>query len=259
MENMCKLDKNFFRAFITLAFSLCSLLTAYSASAETICRRGGYYAGPSGKHFLLNEKSNLAFFVTEKKSDNFIQIDGVRHYEKKLEIGAQCDPSTGKSLGSSSEAAPENKSLNTMWLGKWQSTTDKTTLDITTNKIKRFGMRADKTPYTSEFSWVGSEDEWKLKESQFTYTKRITTAADLLKKYEESLAKYNRDPSDFRVSDPKVTREAIRSLSAGNYKVLRGYSGGDCGVYDWIVDKDQLLAVTLCNYRHEVQLFKRIK
>jgi hypothetical protein len=91
------------------------------------------------------------------------------------------------------------------------------------------------------------------------YAKSSTSLAEISRAYEASVAMLRRDPSDFSISDPTLSRRFIGRIKPGNYRVVWAYPGGDCRQRDMIIDGDLILSVVSCKYQHTIDLFTRVR
>lgn len=150
--------------------------------------------------------------------------------------------------------------LNAQWFGKWKSIDGKKVMEISTNKMSVIDAAGKRTPSDPDskydLAWSPTSE---INENQFGYPGGSISIADISALYELALSQFKRDPRDFSVSEADLSRRAIAAISAGNYKVVRGYLGGDCGTWDWIIDKDKLLEISQCKYAFNVRAFNRAK
>jgi hypothetical protein len=152
---------------------------------------------------------------------------------------------------SASSASPTvPKSLNPVWFGRWMGADGKSEITISAAKLsaQQFQSR------NYELNWSNATD---TAEGTFNYTGRSTSLAELSQRYENAFAQFQRDPIDYKVSDPVLSRNALSQVMPGNYKIVSGYEGGDCGYHEWLVSGDTLLEVGECKYGFNVLLYRR--
>ena len=85
---------------------------------------------------------------------------------------------------------------------------------------------------TVEYRWSNSD----VSDESFGLSKERTSPAAIRKRYEEAVTQFEKDPTDFGISDPQSSRAAIAAISPGVYKVMWSYAGGDCGYSEYILD-----------------------
>jgi len=156
--------------------------------------------------------------------------------------------------------------LGPQWFGTWknQDGNTHTTMTISASKIEFTVVRPDEQgkPETFNFAhlWTNrSDDAAGELTAVFGYAKKRFPLPEISRNYEEALRQYRRDPSDFHVSDPARSRQAIGAMSPGVYKVMWSYSDGDCGYDEYVIDGDKILDVNTCKYRFNVKLFNRVR
>lgn len=161
-------------------------------------------------------------------------------------------------------STPALAQLAPQWHGVWKSEDGKLTVKISGDEVEYLVDAKDENgkPETrsTKLKWTNRSDDAAGKlESVFGYSKKRVSLGEISRKYEESLRQYRKDPTDFTISDPSKARALIGAMSFGVYKVMWSYSGGDCGYDEYILDGDRILDITDCKYRHEVQLFTRLR
>lgn len=153
------------------------------------------------------------------------------------------------------QAEPVSPPLSTHWFGTWRTQDGKKTIEISALTMKvRVDMGSD-PPNRYELTLTQDRE---IGEGQYGDARRSTSLADISRQYEEAVAQFKNDPTDFSVSDSERSRQALASISPGNYAVVHGYLGGDCSVWDWILDKNSLLEVSHCKYGFNVQVLGRV-
>lgn len=144
------------------------------------------------------------------------------------------------------------------FLGHWKSQDGKDLMVITPQKIiftswrKNDAGKLEKNTWEAPWSNFVSANE-AGGDDAFGLLKKQTTLSEIAKGYQMAIKQYKKDPSDFSVSDPKLSRKAIQAVSPGTYQVM--WSNDD----EYIVDKDHLLKIYDGKYGFIVTLFNRIK
>lgn len=146
--------------------------------------------------------------------------------------------------------------LSTKWYGTWQTQDRKKTIEISATTMK---VRVDMGSEPQNRYELTLASNSGVGAGQFGDARRSTSPAEVSKKYEEALTQFRNDPKDFSVSDSTSSHAAIASLHPGKYAVVQGYLGGDCAIWDWILDKNGLLEVSQCKYGFHVQLLRRVE
>jgi hypothetical protein len=143
----------------------------------------------------------------------------------------------GKAVAAGAMPSPVAKAANTgsgphlSWHGTWRGVGSDVKLVITPDGV-------------GECKWINAT------EPRF--------AADCVsRQYETAVAMFQRDPSDFKISDPVQSRQMISKIKPGNYRKIWMHSGSDCGGAEMIVDGDLLLQIEDCKYGHRILLFAR--
>lgn len=164
-------------------------------------------------------------------------------------------------------AAPTNAdpgagALNPAWFGRWQGSAPTSVMTVSATdlaleaEVERDGK---KVRVQSACKWSGA-DEANLPHDgscAFGYMKKSKALAAVAKVFEESVGAYQKDPTDFKVSDPVRGRRDLASIRPGNYRMVWLYEGGDCGYSELLVDGDTLLKVSQCKYGHSVERYAR--
>ena len=151
------------------------------------------------------------------------------------------------------------------FLGSWRSQDREDSLVISSAKMVSTSQRrlfndvgeflsTEKTTAKARWSNLTSSNE----DETFGLRKTSTTLAEISKRYEMVLKRYKKDPSDFSMGDPKLSRKAIQAMSPGTYQVMWSYFGGESGE-EYIVDKDHMLKIKDDPYGFSVTLFDRVK
>lgn len=145
------------------------------------------------------------------------------------------------------------------WHGTWRGTTPDSKMVITGAGFEIFDVYESdgkKSKLHIKLPWVNTnEANGNAEESR--YAKSSVSIADISRRFEESVALFQRDPSDFSISDPTQSRWMIGRIKPGNYRVVSAYWGGDCGLRDMIIDGDLILSIVNCKYQHQISLFTR--
>ncbi len=171
----------------------------------------------------------------------------------------QASPSQVPPTPDSPSAPATAQSLNPQWFGKWKSTDGKKTIEISSTKMRvtdaSWKSKPSEPDSKYDLNWVSSAD---VTEEQFHYAGKSTSLADIAKRYEAALKQFKSNPTDYSMGDEGSSRGASASIAPGNYKIVTGYLGGDCGIWDWIIDKDKMLEISECKYTFQVRLFDRV-
>ena len=152
--------------------------------------------------------------------------------------------------------------LAPQWYGVWKSASGQESLTISASKIITEFQREDEPGkfrnIKIELKWSDSNDPNPSKdEERFGYSKKRISPSDVAHIFENAVNTLGVGQPDFSVSDPKISRQAIKSISPGVYKIVWTYFGGDCGNNEYILDGDKILEMDQCKYRVGVRLFKR--
>ena len=140
--------------------------------------------------------------------------------------------------------APSGSGPNPNWHGTWRGATPDAQLVITAAMV-------------GKCKWINATEPRFDAECEAGYAKTSVSLADISRRFEESVALFQRDPSDFSISDPIQSRQMISRIKPGNYRVIWMQDGSDCGMGDLIIDGDLMLRVVDCRYRHQISLFTR--
>ena len=146
------------------------------------------------------------------------------------------------------------------WHGTWQGANPDSKMVITAAGVEIFDAhkRDGKTErYHAIAPWGTKNPSGNGEESG--YAKSSVSRAEILRTYEASVVQFRRNPTDFGISDPGLSRQFIGRIKPGNYRVVWADLGGDCGQRDMIVDDDLILSVSTCKYQHVIDLFTRVR
>ena len=150
--------------------------------------------------------------------------------------------------------------LNALWLGNWRSQDGTATVTVATSKMVYTFQQKDQNDRlrtrTLEFEWSPSTEGGEG--GDFGYRAERTTPEMISAAYEKAVRQFKEDPTDYAISDPATSRQAIAAISPGAYRIVWSYDGGDCGGWDYILDKDRMLQFSECKYGFEVVLFNRV-
>ena len=105
--------------------------------------------------------------------------------------------------------------------------------------------------------WITATEPRFDSDCESGYAQTSVSLVDISKSYEESVALFQRDPIDFRISDPAQSRRFIGRIKSGNYRVIWMDGGSDCGRQQLIIDGDSILGIVECKYQHQISLFTR--
>lgn len=144
------------------------------------------------------------------------------------------------------KADPPGSGPHPNWHGTWRGGTPAVEMVITATRV-------------GECKWVNATEPRFDGECEAGYAKSSLSLANLVRRFEESVALFQRDPSDFSITDPAQSRKLISRIKPGNYRVIWMQDGSDCGMGDLIVDGDSMLRVVDCKYRHQISLFTRVR
>ncbi len=173
----------------------------------------------------------------------------------------ECKTSSGTTADAGGQIAPPAfAQLDPQWFGMWRPQNGDSTLIISSSKmVSTFLREADSTEkarmMTVEYRW--SNSDWS--EESFGLSNKRTSPAAIRKRYEEAVTQFEKDPTDFGISDPQSSRAAIAAISPGVYKVMWSYAGGDCGYSEYILDGGRMLEFSECKYWFGVTLYNRIQ
>jgi len=149
--------------------------------------------------------------------------------------------------------------LNPLWFGTWKSEDGTASLTISASKLAHTYQQKDSDgklrSKTDEHSWSNAADG---EPEAFGYRAERTSPDEISTRYEEAVRQFKEDPTDFVISDPAASRRAIAAISPGVYRILWSYWVGDCGGWDYILDKDRMLEISECKYGFEVVLYNRV-
>lgn len=130
------------------------------------------------------------------------------------------------------------------WHGTWRGAVPDAQTVITADRV-------------GACKWINATEPRFDSDCESGYAKASVSLADISRRYEESVAQFQRDPTDFKISDPIQSRRMISRIKPGNYRVIWMDGGSDCGREEMIVDGDLLLRIVDCKYQHEISLFTR--
>jgi hypothetical protein len=178
------------------------------------------------------------------------------------EYPEQAKPTNTKAKKATKANSVESTSSLTLddWLGRWRSQDGENSLVISSAKLVSTFRRKDDDGKSSNFTVTA---HWRNltnsnEEETFGLSKKQVTLDEIAKRYEKALQQYKKDPMDYGVSDPKITRKAMLTMSPGSYQVMWSYFGGESGS-EYIVDKDHMLEVKDDPYGFSVTLYNRVK
>lgn len=218
--------------------------------------------GPGAYQPALSRQNQDAFFVNKNsfmgelaRSEHCIDRILTRKFMWDNPIPAKyaaCAANVGQSGSSDSTSS---KTLDPQWFGKWVSEDGKRTLEVSASKIGVSDLDVKgKPPSRFDLRWVNGPN---IGEEQFGYLAKGTSQAEASSRYEEALRQFKKDPMDFGVSDADPSRRAIAAMTPGGYRVVQGYAGGDCGIWEWILDDTKMLEISQCKYGFHVRLLKK--
>lgn len=130
------------------------------------------------------------------------------------------------------------------WHGTWRGEKPDARMLITAARV-------------GDCKWITATDPRFDSDCESGYAKSSVSLADISRRYEESVALFQRDPSDFSISDPAQSRRLIGRIKPGNYRVIWMDGGSDCGRQQLIIDGDLILGIVECKYRHEISMLSR--
>ncbi len=142
------------------------------------------------------------------------------------------------------KADPPGSGPHPNWHGTWRGAKPDGRMLITATRV-------------GDCKWITATEPRFDSDCESGYAKSSVSLADISRRYEESVALFQRDPSDFSISDPAQSRRLIGRIKPGNYRVIWMDGGSDCGRQQLIIDGDLILGVVECKYRHEISLFTR--
>ena len=130
------------------------------------------------------------------------------------------------------------------WYGTWRGATPDASFAITASGV-------------GDCKWIAANEPKFASDCESGYAKASVSLAEIARRYEQSVSNFQRDPSDFKISDPAQTRRMIARIKPGNYRVVWTQSGGDCGNKEMILDGDLILSIDSCKYGHSISLYTR--
>ncbi len=145
------------------------------------------------------------------------------------------------------------------WHGTWQGTKPDSKMVISAAGVEIFDVVENdgKAEKFHEMTAWGNAHEPNGNDVESGYAKSSVSLTEILRSYEASVAMFRRDPTDFSISDPTLSRQMIGRITPGNYRVLWAYPGGDCRQRNMIIDGDLILSIVDCKYQHKIDLFTR--
>ena len=132
------------------------------------------------------------------------------------------------------------------WHGTWRGASPDAKMVITATRV-------------GECKWINATEPRFESDCESGYAKSSVSLADISQRFEESVALFQRDPSDFSITDPAQSRRLIGRIKPGNYRVIWMDGGSDCGRQQLIIDDDLILGVVDCKYQHQISLFSRVR
>lgn len=152
--------------------------------------------------------------------------------------------------------------LNPAWLGRWQGPAPTTGITVAASELTvdaEVDRDGKKGRMQSTCKWSRADEEHLPQDGScgFGYVKKSKPIAAIAREFEESVAAYQKDPTDFKISDPARGRRDIASIRPGNYRMVWVYEGGDCGYSELLVDGNTMLKVSRCKYAHLIERFTR--
>ena len=154
--------------------------------------------------------------------------------------------------------------IGPQWVGTWKSEDGSIKRVSASRIVETFDPEGKKDmpeAHEETLQWTNEPEEKAGPEIEgvFGYAKKPLSQRDISKRYEEALRRYRKNPTDFNVSDPVKSRQAIDAIAPGIYKVMWSYGAGDCDFEEHVVDGDKMLVVTECKYGFGVRLFNRVR
>lgn len=158
--------------------------------------------------------------------------------------GAEKAAAAGALPSPSARAANPGSGPHPNWRGTWRAAGSDAKLVITADGV-------------GECKWIDATEPRFATDCESGYAKASVSLADISRQYEAAVAMFQRDPSDFKISDPVQSRQMIGRIKPGNYRKIWMQDGSDCGGAEMIVDGDLLLQISVCKYGHQISLFTR--
>lgn len=147
--------------------------------------------------------------------------------------------------------------LNPTWFGRWESLDSKRIYTISADAFTVTQRKDTKDGYGNfVLKWVG---KFNSVENTVGYAGKSVSGAQLAQDFEEALKQSSQPGSDQSVGNAGVARNALSGFLKGNYKLLTGYLGGDCAIWDWAIEGDMLLEISRCKYSYTINLLTRMK
>ena len=151
--------------------------------------------------------------------------------------------------------------LNPAWLGNWKNQDGTATITISPVKMvytfQQKNSEGKLERKSMEFKWSDKSDSEDGQE--FGYSKARTSPEKIAESYEAAVRQFEHDPTDYGISEPTASRQAIAAIAPGVYKILWSFWAGDCGGWDYILDGDRMLQFSECKYGFDVELFRRVR
>lgn len=132
------------------------------------------------------------------------------------------------------------------WHGTWRSASPNAEMVITATQV-------------GACKWTDATEPRLDAGCEAGYARSSVSPADISRRFEESVAAFQRDPTDFTLSDPVQSRALIARIKPGNYRVIWMQDGSDCGLGDLIIDGDLILREVNCHYGHQISVFARVR
>jgi hypothetical protein len=170
-------------------------------------------------------------------------------------------PVTNPTILSTPASAPviPTAGLHPNWYGVWLGAATDSKMVITAAGVEIYVLHGNNEKVLrgpEMFKW-GEAREPNGNDMASGYAKSSVSLAEVTHAYEEAVARFQRDPSALRISDPVQSRRLIRQIRPGNYRVVWVSQGGNCGQRNMIVDGDLILSIVSCEHEHTINLFTR--
>lgn len=144
------------------------------------------------------------------------------------------------------KAEPPGTGPHPNWYGTWRGAGPDAMMIITATRV-------------GECKWINATEPRFDSDCESGYAKSSVSLAAISRRFEESVALFQRDPSDFSITDPAQSRRLIGRIKPGNYRVIWMDGGSDCGRQQLIIDDDLILGVVDCKHQHQISLFSRVR
>lgn len=142
------------------------------------------------------------------------------------------------------KTGPQIPGPNPAWHGSWRGDTPDARMLITAAGV-------------GGCKWINAPTASFNSDCESGYAASSVSVAEILRRFEESVAAYQSDPSSFKISEPGQSRRLISRIKPGNYRVIWTHDGSDCGLEQMIVDGDVMLRIVDCKYRHQISMLTR--